>query len=54
LITDNASIKEVPLVLPANETTAVNFAVSHIAESNIPEAKPGGDERQIPGMPEKR
>jgi trigger factor len=54
LITENATIKDVPLVLPLNETTAVNFAVSHVETSSIPEAKPGGEEKQIPGMPEKR
>lgn len=49
LITDSATIKEIPLEVQANETTAIDFALAASTEANIPEAKPG-DEQPIPGM----
>ena len=54
LITGAAKITSKPLDLPANETTAIDFAVAHVDENVIPAAKPGGEEKAIPGTPEKR
>ena len=54
LITGEAKITSKPLDLPANETTAIDFAVAHVDENVIPAAKPGGEEKAIPGTPEKR
>jgi trigger factor len=54
LITQHATITSKPLDLPANETTAVNFAIGQSVDSAIPSAKPGGEEKAIPGMPEKK
>jgi trigger factor len=54
LITSAATIKEVPLELPSLDSTAVDFTVTHTAGSAIPEAKPGGEDKAIPGMAEKR
>jgi trigger factor len=53
LITEHATIKDVPLELPSNDTVAVDFAIGEKREANIPEAKPGGEEQPIPGMEKK-
>jgi trigger factor len=53
LITEHATIKEVPLELPSQDTAAVEFAIGEKQEASIPEAK-HGEEQPIPGMPEKK
>lgn len=53
LISEHAEIKSVELKLPVNETTAIGFSIAHSSENAIPEAKPGADEKPIPGT-EKR
>lgn len=53
LITEHATIKEVPLDLPSQDVAAVEFAIGEKQEANIPEAKPGGEEQAIPGMEKK-
>lgn len=53
LITEHATIKEVPLELPTQDTAALEFAIAEKQEANIPEAK-HGEEQPIPGMPEKK
>ena len=51
LITGAATIKEVPLVIPVNETTAIDIAIGRVVEKAIPEASAGNEEKSIPGMP---
>ncbi len=53
LITEAATIKDIPLELPSQDTVAVNFAIGEKQEVSIPEAKPGGEEQPIPGMEKK-
>jgi trigger factor len=53
LITEAATIKDVPLELPSQDTVAVNFAIGEKQEASIPEAKYGGEEQAIPGMEKK-
>jgi trigger factor len=53
LITEHATIKEVPLDLPSQDTVAIEFAIGEKQEANIPEAKPGGEEQPIPGTEKK-
>jgi trigger factor len=53
LITEHATIKEVPLDLPSQDVAAVEFAIGEKQEANIPEAK-HGEEQPIPGMAEKK
>jgi trigger factor len=53
LITEHATIKDVPLELPEQNSFALNFAIGERREAAIPEAKPGGEHQPIPGTEKK-
>jgi trigger factor len=53
LITEHATMKDVPLELPDQNTAAVDFAIGDKQEDAIPEAK-HGEEQPIPGMERKQ
>jgi trigger factor len=48
LITENATIKEIPHKQTEESTSAVDFAIGGKAASEIPDAEHGGEERELP------